>query len=425
MLDWGRANKTTLLPLITLQNKAVRTHEYTKTKTDVLYSKHKLWEILDLFKLSVAKFMYSFCSGGLPNHIDNYFAEIASVHKYQTRFVSLQKCCLPRKKTSLCQLSLTYIVPKISSDIPENLKSSSPYSFGKQYKNFLLSCKNSCWSSFYMLVTFCFIVLMPLLPPIYIYSCSPHSLYIGMLFNHCFLCCLYIYMWFVLAPGRLKTWPRWSFANSVWFNMLEHDSRIKLLNLKFLMYLYFHQHEINSWSLTLLFSSCCIRVTSWFESQKCMDKPYHGVFAIKVFLIFGAGLPRKKRTKLPWNINRLAQKKQCKVRLVKLERQNNKWLFWNIFVFEHRWDFEASGGYYVGAADCHLFFGKQFDRNISVLVQIVFQAHCKYVGLVVLFIIYNIFRLPAAYGPTDLFARLPNGKFVKADKTWRMVMSLS
>jgi len=31
ILNWGRANKTTLLPLIRLQNKAVRTLEYNKT----------------------------------------------------------------------------------------------------------------------------------------------------------------------------------------------------------------------------------------------------------------------------------------------------------------------------------------------------------------------------------------------------------
>ena len=78
MLNWGRANKTTLLPLIRLQNKAERTLEYNKT---VLYSKHKILETPRLFQLSVAKFMYSFYNGGLPNHFDNYFAEIASVHK--------------------------------------------------------------------------------------------------------------------------------------------------------------------------------------------------------------------------------------------------------------------------------------------------------------------------------------------------------
>jgi len=116
----------------------------TKLKPSVLYSKHKSLEIPDLFQLSVAKFMYSFYNGRLPNHFDNYFAEIASVHKYQTRLASPQNYHLPRMKISLCQLSLKYIGPKIWSKIPENLKSSSPYSFGKKYKKVLLSCQTSC-----------------------------------------------------------------------------------------------------------------------------------------------------------------------------------------------------------------------------------------------------------------------------------------
>ena len=106
ILHWGRANKTTLLLLIRLQNKAVRTLECNKTKTTMRYSKHKILEIPDLFQLSVAKFMYSFCNGGLPNYFDNYFAEIASVHKYQIRLASLQKYYLPRMKISQGQLSL-------------------------------------------------------------------------------------------------------------------------------------------------------------------------------------------------------------------------------------------------------------------------------------------------------------------------------
>ena len=39
-------------------------------------------EIPNLFKLSDSKFMYSFCGGGLPTHIDDYIAEIASAQKY-------------------------------------------------------------------------------------------------------------------------------------------------------------------------------------------------------------------------------------------------------------------------------------------------------------------------------------------------------
>ena len=82
-------------------SRAATALEYKKTKTTMLYSKHTILEIPDLFQLSVAKFMYSFYNGGFPNRFDNYFAKIAPLHKYQTRLASLQKYYLPRMKTSL------------------------------------------------------------------------------------------------------------------------------------------------------------------------------------------------------------------------------------------------------------------------------------------------------------------------------------
>jgi len=96
-----------------------------------VFSKHKVLEIIDLFKLSVAKFMYSFYNCGLPNPLDNYFAEIASDHNSETGVASLQKYYLPRMKMSLGQLSLSTLVRNFCLNIPEILKSSSPYSFEK------------------------------------------------------------------------------------------------------------------------------------------------------------------------------------------------------------------------------------------------------------------------------------------------------
>jgi len=61
--------------------------------------------------------MYSY-NGGLPNHFDKYFTEIASVHKYQTRLAAWQKYNLLRMKMSLRQLSSKFIGPQIWSDIP-------------------------------------------------------------------------------------------------------------------------------------------------------------------------------------------------------------------------------------------------------------------------------------------------------------------
>jgi len=122
----------------------VRTIDNGKTETTVHYSKHKSVEIRNLFKLSVAKIMYFFCRGGLLTHIDDYIAEIVSVPKYEIRRACLQTYCLPRMKTSLGQVSIKYNGPNIWSNIPENLKSYSPDSFGKEYKNILHWCQNFC-----------------------------------------------------------------------------------------------------------------------------------------------------------------------------------------------------------------------------------------------------------------------------------------
>jgi len=57
-----------------------------------------------------------------------------------------------RALKTLRNTALKYIGPKIWSNIPEKLKSSSPYSFGKKYKKVLLSCQLPvdlrfiCWS---------------------------------------------------------------------------------------------------------------------------------------------------------------------------------------------------------------------------------------------------------------------------------------
>jgi len=85
-----------------------------------------------------------------------------------------------------------------------------------------------------------------------------------------------------LQQDWLSGWPLWSFANpSLWFKycMLEH---ISLLNLKFLMLVYFHQYAVDFCSLMLFFSSCCICSIWWFELQKCKNKPLPFLFCAHV-----------------------------------------------------------------------------------------------------------------------------------------------
>jgi len=75
----------------------------------------------DLFKLSVAKFMYSSDRfGELPKYWDNYFSYFTSVHKYQKTLMLLQKMLFTQDENVFRPAFLKYIGPKIWFEILEN-----------------------------------------------------------------------------------------------------------------------------------------------------------------------------------------------------------------------------------------------------------------------------------------------------------------
>jgi len=204
-------------------------------------------------------------------------------------------------KTSLGQLSLKYIGPKIWSNIPENLKSSSPHSFGKKYKKVLLSCQASCWSSLYMLVTFCNIALMPLFSLLSTSIITDPTPVHKHAFPHCCLLLFYAYftwrwfdafitfitscktssikMWFVLAAGLAENLTQVVFRQPF---VIQHV-RTRFLNCEawnFLFFIFFHHHVINDvkwcYSLRLLYflllHSCYFVI--WVAKMHDF-KPYH------------------------------------------------------------------------------------------------------------------------------------------------------
>ena len=156
--------------------------------------------------------------------------------------------------------------------------SSSPYSFRKQYENVLLSCQNSCQFSFYMLVTFCNIVLMPLFsllsftstvaqltPPLYIKRAFPPLCVVPFLlilpgvelmhfftFFSCTCEASSIKNWFVLATGLAENLTQVVFSQPFVIQHVRTRPLTQLWNLKLLVFIYSQQHEINLWSLMLL-----------------------------------------------------------------------------------------------------------------------------------------------------------------------------
>jgi len=100
-------------------------------------------------------------------------------------------------KTSLGQLSSKHIDPKIWSNIFENVKPLLPYSFdlfGKQYKNVLLSWRNSWWFHFICLSLFCNIVSSASHFPSFTYTVAHPTHFKKACFSPTIFCSCFVYL---------------------------------------------------------------------------------------------------------------------------------------------------------------------------------------------------------------------------------------
>jgi len=65
-----------------------------------------------IYTLSVGKFMHSY-NKLLPNHFDEYFIPISSIHSHSTRIATSNNLFLPRVNSSSGKCSLTFVGPKV------------------------------------------------------------------------------------------------------------------------------------------------------------------------------------------------------------------------------------------------------------------------------------------------------------------------
>ena len=136
----ARSSKTSLQPLIILLNKALRCINFCNYRDPVnnLLRNNNILQINELFKLELAKFMYSYNNGSLPNTFKDYFLKINLKHNYETRS-SKNDFFIPRKNSSKGLCGLNYLGPRLWSEIPELIKNKkSTKSFTLSYKNLLL-----------------------------------------------------------------------------------------------------------------------------------------------------------------------------------------------------------------------------------------------------------------------------------------------
>jgi len=79
----------------------------------------------------------------LPNHFDEYFVPLSSIHYHSTRLTTSENLFLVRDNSSSEKRSLKFIGPKVWSSIPDDITFSTTFTFKWKLKKHLLHEKNS------------------------------------------------------------------------------------------------------------------------------------------------------------------------------------------------------------------------------------------------------------------------------------------
>ena len=128
ILNWGRASNATIQPLTKLQNKAIKIINPTNTGSLEEHFQHlNILCLPKLYSFSVGKFMHSYHNKLLPNHFDEYFVPLSSIHYHSTRLATSKNLFLPRVNSSSGICSLKFIGPKVWSSIPDDIKFSTTF----------------------------------------------------------------------------------------------------------------------------------------------------------------------------------------------------------------------------------------------------------------------------------------------------------
>ena len=96
-----------------------------------------------IYTLSVGKFMHSYHNKLLPNHFDEYFIPISSIHSHSTRLATSNSLFSLRVTYSSGKCSFTFVGPKVWSSIPNDIKPSTTFTFQRKLKKHLLHDKDT------------------------------------------------------------------------------------------------------------------------------------------------------------------------------------------------------------------------------------------------------------------------------------------
>ena len=137
---WGNTYPTNLRPAVIIQKIAIRILSFShfQAHTSHLFKKFNLLKVIDIIKLYTAIFMHQFHKGLLPKSVSGFFTPVCNRHRYSTRLASKSTFCLPQTRTNYGIFNIRFSGPKLWNSIEESIKSSSVFSFKKNYKQLLI-----------------------------------------------------------------------------------------------------------------------------------------------------------------------------------------------------------------------------------------------------------------------------------------------
>lgn len=134
---WGGANKTTLKPITTLQNKAIRFIERKKWSSSVSndFKKHKIIKFSKLYDFQTSLLMYNAFNNKLPSNIQKLYSR-----NFNRTRQSNTNLVVSRRSTKIQNLRPSINGPFIWNSIPENIKNSlNKQQFRNRLKKFYLN----------------------------------------------------------------------------------------------------------------------------------------------------------------------------------------------------------------------------------------------------------------------------------------------
>ena len=134
----------TIQPLIKLQNKAIKIINPINSGSLEEHFQHlNILCLPNLYSFSLGKFIHFYHNKLLPNHFDEYFVPLSSIHYHSTRLATSKNLLWPRVNSSSGKCSLKFIGPKVWSSKPDDIKFSTAFTFKWKVKKHLLHEKNS------------------------------------------------------------------------------------------------------------------------------------------------------------------------------------------------------------------------------------------------------------------------------------------